>query len=564
MSVGPVTAAAPASTAQEGPPAGSLRTALWRRRLTAGTGRAPLSLLVLALPATIGAVRLLLAAHRPFDFFGDEAILESSVAHVGRQLVGPYSRFGFHQPGPAYYWLQAPFYRLPGASPAALFLGAFCINLGAAVGCVAVARRFLGEAAARWTAVLVGALLLCLAPGLVTDPWNPYVLALPVLLCLLLMAAAPRSPAAGAGGLVVASCIVQTHIAAAVTLAAVFAVAGGVAVADRRRARPGREALRPAAAGAERAPGGRWRRRRGAAAAAAGLLLVLLWTPPVVDQVVHSPGNLRATARFFRAPHPEYNRGFDHSAGRIAGQVAAELTVVPFGHDRHARPTEALKVVLALAGLAIGAAVAVAGWRRREPVIATLGATSVVGPLAAVWSGTRIVGEVYPYLLVWTSPLLLPGLVGAGALLLQSGAGRVERVARPLAAAAAVGLGLTLTVTMARHPLVPYPTVTDVAAAARITEPWLAGQRVQRVRVRIAQHDRWPLASGVAVRLEDDGFRSTVDQEWTPVFGDHFRPTGHEQATIWIADAAAPPPATPALTPLGTVGSASVWAGNGF
>ena len=107
---------------------------------------------MLALPAVLGAIRLGLAARRPFDFFGDQALLESSVRHIGRQLVGPYSRFGFHQPGPSYYYLQAPFYRLPGASAAALFLGAYCINVGAGLGCVLVVRRILGEPVARWTA----------------------------------------------------------------------------------------------------------------------------------------------------------------------------------------------------------------------------------------------------------------------------------------------------------------------------------------------------------------------------------------------------------------------------
>jgi hypothetical protein len=99
--------------------------------------------------------------------------------------------------------------------------------------------------------------------------------------------------------------------------------------------------------------------------------------------------------------------------------------------------------------------------------------------------------------------------------------------------------------------------VPDVAAAAGLAEPWLAGHGVEQVRVRIADHDRWPLASGVAVRLEKDGFTTTVDREWTSLFGEHFCPTGHEQATLWITDAGSSPPAAVSL---GVVGEASVWA----
>jgi hypothetical protein len=503
----------------------------------------------LAVPAVIGAVRLVMAAQRSFDFFGDEAILESAVRHVGRQLVGPYSRFGFHQPGPAYYYLQAPFYRLPGASAAALFLGAYCINLGAALGSVVVVRRFLGEPVARWAAVVVGALLLCLTPRLVNDPWNPYVLALPVLLALLLAAAGTRSPAAAGGAVVVGSFVVQTHVAAAATLGAVFATAAVVAAAHHlkvRRASP-TEAPPPRSAST----------RRWAAPAGTALLLALLWAPPLIEQATRSPGNLTTLARFFRSPHPQLDRGIDHGADHTAGQVAAQMTVLPFGHDREAKPADAVKVLLALIGMAAGAGVAVAGWRRRQTVIASLGAISVIGPLVAVWSGTRIVGEVFPYLLLWTSPLLLPGAIGAGAWLVPP-----RRLGRALAGTAAVVVGLSLTLTMARHPLLPYPSATDVAAAARLAEPWLAGRGVEQVRIGIADHDRWPLATGVAVRLEKDDFTSTVDRGWTSLFGEHFRPTGHEQATVWIADAGGSPPAAASPTPLGVVGDASVWASN--
>jgi hypothetical protein len=538
-----------AGTAEAAPPqAEAAAPAVAQRRFPLSLRWPPLCVAVLVIPAVIGALRLIMAAQRPFDFFGDEAILESAVRHVGHQLVGPYSRFGFHQPGPAYYYLQAPFYRLLGSSAAALFLGAFCINLGAALGCVLVVRRFLGEPVARWAAVVVGALLLSLTPRLAADPWNPYVLAIPVLLAVLLAAAGTRSLAAAGGAIVVASYVVQTHVAAAATLAAVFATATAVAAMYHLRIR------RPSPAEAPPRPSSS--ARRWIALAATALVLSVMWAPPLIDEATRSPGNLTTLTRFFRSSHPDFDRGVDHGFDHTAGQVAAELTVLPFGHDREAKPAQAVKVLLALIGMAAGAGVALVGWRRRETVIASLGAMSVVGPLVAVWSGTRIVGEVFPYLLLWTAGLLLPGAIGAGAFLAQR-----RRLAGPLAGAVAV-VGLGLTLTMARNPLLAYPTVTEVAAAARLAEPWLAGRDVEQVRVRIADHDRWPLASGVAVRLEKDGFTTTVDRGWISLFGEHFRPTGHEHATVWLTDAGHSPPASVSPTPLGVVGEASIWASN--
>jgi hypothetical protein len=534
------------------------------RRPARAMPRLPLSVAVLGVPGVVAVVRLLAAARRPFDLFGDEAILDSAVRHVGHQLVGPYSRFGFHQPGPAYYYLQAPFSWLPGASAAALFLGAFCINLGAALGCVLVIRRFLGEPAARWSAIVVGALLVCLTPALLANPWNPYVLALPVLLVMVLAAAATEraSVAAVGGAAAVGSFVVQTHVAAAATLLAMAAAAGtvGFAVHVLQRRSPSADAPPLPLQAPAWAPGGR-RPHRIVALAAAGALLMLLWAPPLAEQTMHSPGNLRTLARFFRTAHPAFDRRIDHSLSATTGQLAAGLTVVPFGHDRDAEPTDPEKVVVAGFGVLFAGVVAVVGLRRRRPFVAALGAMSFVGPLVAMWSGTRIVGEVFPYLLLWTCVLLLPGVIGAGALLLPPPDRRhaARGVGPRLVALAAAVLGLSLTWTMERHPLLPYPTVTDVGAAARLAEPYLADRRMHQVRIRIAEHERWPLAAGIAVRFEKDGLRATVDQEWTFLFGDHFRPTGHEAAAVWIADAAATPPSASSLTRLGTVGEASVW-----
>ncbi|HEV7863722.1 MAG TPA: hypothetical protein VGR20_13515, partial [Acidimicrobiia bacterium] len=184
----------------------------------------PLSLTVIVVPALVGLGRLLGGLDRPFDSSGDAAILETAVRRVasGTQTLGPYSRFGFHQPGPAYFFVQAPFSWVTGGGSRALFLGALAINFGAAVASVLVVRRLVGESAARWTAVVVTAYLLALSPALLADPWNPYVLGIPLLLTILLVGtAATGSLPAAAGAAVVGSYVVQTHLATALTLLAV-------------------------------------------------------------------------------------------------------------------------------------------------------------------------------------------------------------------------------------------------------------------------------------------------------------------------------------------------------
>ena len=270
---------------------------------------------------------------------------------TGTQALGPYSRFGFDHPGPAYFFVQAPFSWVTGGSPHALFLGALVLNFGAAVAAVAVVRRCSGEAAGRWAAVVTGAYLLAVTPALLADPWNPYVLGMPLLLTIVLAAAgAAGSAAAWAGAAVAASYVVQTHVGTAPTLSAVFAVAIGVGLAGRRR-RSGRACSGPVGVG-----------RRRMCFAAAGILLALLWAPPLVEQATHSPGNLTKLARFFGESHPEHDPGVDYSLRRASTQVAAHLVTVPLGRattgHRPARNIVAAAAALAAAGLGVAA------WRR--------------------------------------------------------------------------------------------------------------------------------------------------------------------------------------------------------
>src|SRR6516164_9762469 len=55
--------------------------------------------------------------------------LYTDLASHGRLLLGPYSRFGWHHPGPVYFYLQAPLYAASNRAGASLFLGAMAINV---------------------------------------------------------------------------------------------------------------------------------------------------------------------------------------------------------------------------------------------------------------------------------------------------------------------------------------------------------------------------------------------------------------------------------------------------
>ena len=101
--------------------------------------------LILAWPA--GMAVLLVAAGLPdFPTYTDRALLEFATleATEGARLLGAYSRFGFHFPGPALFYWYAPFYWLSGSSAAALFLGQCLLACAALAGVAWSLRRDAG------------------------------------------------------------------------------------------------------------------------------------------------------------------------------------------------------------------------------------------------------------------------------------------------------------------------------------------------------------------------------------------------------------------------------------
>jgi hypothetical protein len=181
---------------------------------------------VAAFPIT-EAVRLLV--QRPHVvLYGDQALLELGARRAVHldQLVGPYSRNGFHHPGPAVLYLLAPFVRLLEPSGPGLYLGAVVINGAALIAAVVVFWRRLGPVAAVWAAVAIDVFCLCLGVGTLREPWNPYLVIAPMILFVVVWSAAiAGTRSATIWALVIGSYLVQTQIATAPVVIVMSAVA---------------------------------------------------------------------------------------------------------------------------------------------------------------------------------------------------------------------------------------------------------------------------------------------------------------------------------------------------
>src|SRR5262245_59572957 len=86
--------------------------------------------LVIVLLAFVAAIHQAFRALPTFYSWGDGALLELYTIHAGRAgwALGPYSRFGWHHPGPMLFYAMVPVYRLGGGHALALNAAALAIN----------------------------------------------------------------------------------------------------------------------------------------------------------------------------------------------------------------------------------------------------------------------------------------------------------------------------------------------------------------------------------------------------------------------------------------------------
>ena len=464
-------------------------------------------------------------------------VLGARDALHGGVLLGPYSRYGWHHPGPSYFYLLAVPTWLWHNSPTGIYVVVPLIAAVCAAGTALLVRRGAG-AAPGWVAAGAVALFVAGVGGAtVRDPWNPYVVALPVLLSVVAGGlGAAGVPGALPWAAVAGTFAVQTHVSTAPVVGGVLAVAVVARVVRRLRRGPG--------------PVPWWRPATWVATA----LLVAAWAPPLWDEAFGT-GNLDAMWRFFTAPHPT------HAWGDAWRTVAAVFEATLFQHHaavqegvapRNAAAVTAVFVALAVSAVVVGAV-------RRRPVAVWLGVAALLAGALAVESVTRVVGPLFRYLVVWMAVLPAVPIVAVAAALAPShrtagSDGRAprrdgrgpprHRATSSRAGAAPVGVALVVVAVLvplglalravARTPPAVDLTDHDIQAAYRLVAP-AVGPPGSAVRIEITDGGRWPAAAGVGLELVRHGHPIRVQPPWTLLFGDRRRATGREPAAIIVA-----------------------------
>jgi len=335
---------------------------------------------VVMVPVAVLLVRVVRSGWLASSDWADIELRTRDVGTSHTPLVGVYSRYGWNHPGPLLFYVLALPYRLLGAQGHGILAGALIVN-AAAIACVGVVTWRRGRLAGVTLGLAVVLVLArALGAGFLVDPWNPYVIVLPLMAVVCLAwAAADGDLWALPIAVAVGSFVVQSHVGAALAAIAPISVALVVVAVDARRGRFAR--LKPVAF-------------------ATAVVAVVCWLPPVVQQVQPSGGNLGDLIRFWTESHA-HTTGWSAGA-RIVGRQLAIPAPWFSGHERVIAFTGGVdpgwSVPVALILLVGASAVAL---RNRDRQSFTLDVIALAVVLAAVFSAAHIVDTPFNYIVRW-------------------------------------------------------------------------------------------------------------------------------------------------------------------
>jgi hypothetical protein len=461
---------------------------------------------------------------------GDGAILElyTLQATRGIQLTGPYSRFGWHHPGPLYFYILAPLYQLTGHNSVSLQLSSLLIALSAFAGLLAVAYRSTAPAVYFVTASLVPAYIAAFGVGFFATPWNPYVTVAPYAVSLFVWVAFCTG---GAWALPVAvaisSFVVQTHISYGPMVVGATATAFLVAEVG-----PIRTILRLPRAPIYIGPG---------CVATTLLLTVALWTPTIVEQMIDSPGNVTLLLQyFFSTDHQVHGLAESY---RLLSQLLPGPALLPWrilGIDPAQVLQGHLLEIATLGQVVLLHAALFVAIRRRLGYRTALCAIATSQFWIALWATTHIDGTLLPYLVAWSSGLGLIQWIAIGSVV---GPAIVERVNpspkwRWAIAPAVVGLAtlISLGYSLPQSVISPRMSASDSAPYLQLAGDLAGYEADMAVGPALVKVDdaAWPQAAAIVLQMAKDKIAFHVEPDWLPMFGEPLAPSGTERLTAYI------------------------------
>ncbi|MEW6744825.1 MAG: hypothetical protein AB1486_18885 [Planctomycetota bacterium] len=486
-----------------------------------------LAVLVILAPVLAGVI---LECHRS-DLRGfhdgDYTVIELYTwrATEGKQLLGPYSRFCWHHPGPGYFYLLAPFYALSGNESYSLYIGAAVLNLAASVAVVAAIFHWLRSGAARALHLLgLGVYLSTIGRGPMVfgEIWNPPVTLLPFLAFCYLSAAWASGKMQWLPGVVsLGSLLIQTHVGYLSIVLPVLIVC--LVLSWRHRPRDGGKGLRNALL-------------------LSLLALALFWFLPLLEELRPGPGNLSQVASSVLAGGGErdWREAADAASLHLTHPVRIFLGAASYGAFVHC-DTPSLRLLIAAAQLVL---LVWALWRYRSMrscYQAALCVVAITGHIMAYLYTLRLPGPLFPYLMWWME---VPGAL-SWPLVLAAARARSDAPLGRWLGRILIGAGVIVVVFLTAR------QVTRSFDAYMHGEEQFAGRGASRVhtfldalqqylvenaieRPLLASAGRSAEMAGVVLQLAKRGVPIVIREDLAHIFGDGFDYAETAPVEVWF------------------------------
>jgi hypothetical protein len=476
--------------------------------------------LIAAMVAVVVPIIAVLVAWIPRTWYpaNDNAFIELQTMDIPSHmpLVGVYSRFNFHHPGPAMFLIYLIPVRLFAGK--GLLVGAGLINGVALVSIVYFLYRRGGRALVAGGTVVLLVFEHSFANWLI-EPWNAWVAVLPfALVVILAWSVWCRDWWALPLLALAASFAVQSHVGYAMLAAWLLGSSFAYASLDVWRRRSRRQTN-----DADDANDARTVRCPPRALVLSIVALALCWVLPVWQQLTNSPGNFRLIASYF-LHHPLPVIGWYQAAGlafREFGVVGPwlgfEEPMEPFSNGTVPGDAVALVPVVVIF---LGAAVL--AWRRGAHDALRLQVLVGVAAVLGFFSLARISDAPFPYIIRWTWVLGMYAVLSTGwslyrALVRRPVAAHDSARSEPTTASgigapgwvpglvAIVLVGATVLNTQATL-AAPLPQQEHSAAIAALLGPTSAAVRQHGNLMMVPEGESWgEVESGLVPELERMG-----------------------------------------------------------
>lgn len=285
--------------------------------------------------------------------------------------------------------------------------------------------------------------------------------------------------------------------------------------------------------------------------AGASAVLALLWLPPLIEQILHWPGNVFRMARSLtEVSGVNVRAGLAAFSAELAGALRPSLRVAADGDIFTSASLTGPIVALATIQIVLVALSASWAWRRGRRFLAMLAGLCLVASAAAFWGMVRARGELFDHLAFW---IVMIGVVSLSTIAsaLAIGIGTRFRLSwpwatRPVSLAAAILVaalaGEGAYHIAARHQQTIFPVERAAARdlyAAVEADLRAHGLSTGRLRVDLAQ-DAWLVTAGVILQLYQSGRPLVMDARWAELFAFPVddQPASRAAARLVFADAA--------------------------